>query len=374
MVSDTLTEADKQFAKAIGARLRELRKKRRMTLVQVARAMGMESKSGPSHVRRIEAGERYWVALATVARFLQACGASFDDLQDVLGSLPARPVAQEPVLPKPESGQPTPEPAPAVKPGEIQKRRELSPAEQVVTNQRLIAKHHFRAELETVLHTELKAGPETMSRDLRKPLCDHGRRVFKILLETRRHPRRRQRRLILVRRKAEEAGLDSRLAARFEAAVQKLIDEMEREGALDWLPPAEAARPELMRGWLRKIEKAEKRLMWEEQAVLGKVLERQRTAYALMIGAPGRWLDGRPVTEKERRWYFSLAMRMVGELSGDVDQPDKGRKWVEALVVENPDWPLMRELADLVLAEFDKARAAMAARAIEPARGAGDGV
>lgn len=276
------------------------------------------------------------------------------------------------MMPKLDAEQPRPEPAQTGKPVEQKKKRELSPAEQVVRNQRQIARHHFRAELETVLHVELKALSETMGRDLRKPLCDHGRKVFKVLLETRSHPRRRQRRLILARRKAEEAGLDSLLAGRFEAAVQKLIGEMEQEGALDWLPPAEAARPELMRAWLCKTEKAEKRLMWEEQADVGKVLERQRTAYALMIGAPGRWLDAQPINERDRRWYFSLAMRMVGELSGDIDQPDKGRNWVEALVAENPDWPLMRELADLVLAEFDKARAAMTARAAEAQKGAGD--
>ncbi len=343
------TEAERQFAARLGARLRELRRRRGLTLARVAQAMGLSAQGGPSFLSRVEQGKQGSVGLFTVARFLKACGAGFEGLRDIAGP----PV--EPPRPRATAAKATgkaPEPPSRVEPG-------LAQALQVMKNQRRIARHHFRAEFEEALYAALKAAGQ-IDRESRPAACEHGRRVFKALLETRTHPRRRELRLAAERRRAEAAGLA--VADRFEQTARRLYDEMEQEGALDWLPPAEAARPELARRWLRRTEKAENRLLRDEQATANRELGRKRRVYALMALAPGRLLAEKPLTEEDRRWYFREAQRMTGELSGNVDEPDKGRQWVEELVARHPDRPVLRELADRLYVEFDKARAALAAR------------
>lgn len=82
--------------KALGDRLRELRKRAGLTQQQLASLMGREFRGNQGLVSRLERGGKYRSpSLRTVADYLRACGASFHDLADILDEYTSRPSVRE---------------------------------------------------------------------------------------------------------------------------------------------------------------------------------------------------------------------------------------------------------------------------------------
>jgi transcriptional regulator with XRE-family HTH domain len=83
------------FAPALGARLRELRRRAGLSLVELAHLMGREP-AFYSYLSRLEHGRVRYPSLVLVADYLRACRASFADIGPVLDRYTGLPPAREP--------------------------------------------------------------------------------------------------------------------------------------------------------------------------------------------------------------------------------------------------------------------------------------
>ena len=72
------------FTPEMGARLREIRSKRGLTLDEVAAGMGLAGKGRKTFVGRLEQGNIKNPSLSTVTLYLRACGAQFFEFYDTL--------------------------------------------------------------------------------------------------------------------------------------------------------------------------------------------------------------------------------------------------------------------------------------------------
>jgi transcriptional regulator with XRE-family HTH domain len=68
----------------MGSRLREIRRKRGMTMDEVAAGMGLTGKGRWNQVARLEQGKNPDPRLSTVTLYLRACGAQFFEFYDTL--------------------------------------------------------------------------------------------------------------------------------------------------------------------------------------------------------------------------------------------------------------------------------------------------
>jgi len=82
------------FTREFGARLRELRRRRNLSLRDLALLMDRHGSGSYNLLGRLERGEVKGPSFGLVADFLRACGAGFEDLGDLLKAY----TAQKPVL------------------------------------------------------------------------------------------------------------------------------------------------------------------------------------------------------------------------------------------------------------------------------------
>jgi transcriptional regulator with XRE-family HTH domain len=75
---------DEFFTAEMGARLRKLRLSAMLTQDEVADRMGLKGKWRKMTVRRLEMGRVGNPSLRTVNLFLQACGAGWSDISDLM--------------------------------------------------------------------------------------------------------------------------------------------------------------------------------------------------------------------------------------------------------------------------------------------------
>ena len=87
------------FTSDMGARLREIRRRRGLTLDEVASRMGLSGEGRHNLVARLESGRIASPQLRTVALFLRACGAKWFEFSDLLDrvELPPEPKLEPPV-------------------------------------------------------------------------------------------------------------------------------------------------------------------------------------------------------------------------------------------------------------------------------------
>jgi hypothetical protein len=161
-----------------------------------------------------------------VLDFLRACGADSADLREFLdGYLSMRLSVPE----RPVRGPRVPKPKPEDK-ATLALRKDA-------------AWWNLRKVVEHVLHHELnELGAKPMSKE-RKAAADFGRKVFRILYQTRQlRPALRERRLKRCRAWVERKDLAPEALDHLYAAMAGLCADMERQDELDWLPPAEEAK------------------------------------------------------------------------------------------------------------------------------------
>ena len=85
------------FTPEMGARLREIRSKRSLTLDEVAARMGLAGKGRKTFVGRLEQGNIKNPYLSTVTLYLRACGAQFFEFYDTLTRIEPVPVDTRPI-------------------------------------------------------------------------------------------------------------------------------------------------------------------------------------------------------------------------------------------------------------------------------------
>ncbi len=206
--------------------LRQLRLRAGYTQAQIAAALGLRGKGNFNLISRLECGRVKNPSLRLILDFLRACNASLDDIKPFLSA-----ELSEPLKVPERSSSRTRLPEEIVEsPADLQLRKQAG-------------YWKLQQKVEQLLHQELNAiGAPPLSGE-RQRLCLFGRKLFRILYDTRdRRAPNRQKRLERCRRWAQTSSLPDGAIARIEQAVTRLFSEMEQTGELDRLPLLPEAR------------------------------------------------------------------------------------------------------------------------------------
>ncbi|MBM3331706.1 helix-turn-helix domain-containing protein [candidate division WOR-3 bacterium] len=218
--------------------LRELRTRAGLTQQQIAEATGAGGAHGRKLIARLEAGHVQNPSIRLVLSYLCACKATSEDLTEFLDGYFGSPM---PVPTRPIRGPRIPKPRP----------EDLA----LLALRKEAAWWNLRRVIEVMLHHELnglKAKP--MSKE-RKTVADYGRKVFKILYQTRQlRPVLRERRLKRCRAWAERKVVQADVIDYLGRVVTELFNDMETKGELDWLPPTEEAKHLMLLSPRHRIE------------------------------------------------------------------------------------------------------------------------
>lgn len=136
----------------LGARLKQIREQSGLSQMRLAKLIGFDPAHGYKYILRIEKGQVPNPTLRTIAACLEACGATWPDIADVLpatGTVAATTRRSRPVAPAPASGPmtsgprpPTPDQSPA--PAPPPRRKDSRPMREQLRSSR-IEQHEFRA-------------------------------------------------------------------------------------------------------------------------------------------------------------------------------------------------------------------------------------
>jgi transcriptional regulator with XRE-family HTH domain len=214
--------------------LRQIRIRAGLTQKQVAQATGAGGRHGHKLIARLEAGHAPNPSARLVLDYLRACGATSTDIREFLdGYLSVRLSAPE----RPQRG-----PARALAGGLRVPRPKLEDAATLALRKEA-AWWNLRKVIEHVLHHELNGlGASPMSKE-RKLAADFGRKVFRILYQTRQtRPALRERRLGRCRAWTERKALPHEALDHLFRTMTTLFDDMAEKDELDWLPPADDAK------------------------------------------------------------------------------------------------------------------------------------
>jgi transcriptional regulator with XRE-family HTH domain len=206
--------------------LRELRTRAGLTQHQIAEATGAGGAHGRKLIARLEAGHVQNPSIKLVLDYLCACKATAQDLAEFLDGYLSSPM---PIPSRPIRGPRIPKPKP----------EDLA----LLALRKEAAWWNLRKVIEVMLHHELNGlGAKPMSKE-RKIAAEYGRKVFRILYQTRQlRPALRERRLRRCRAWAECKNMQADVIDYLRKAVTGLFEDMEGKGELDWLPPAEQTK------------------------------------------------------------------------------------------------------------------------------------
>jgi transcriptional regulator with XRE-family HTH domain len=238
--------ADKVSLAGLFQVLRQMRSRAGLTQRQIAQATGAGGRHGRKLVARLEAGHIQNPSTRLVLDYLRACRATSHNLAGFLDAYLGSPL---PMPTRPHRGRPRKGTASARGLAQGHDRnspgvsdRVPSPSEDAtaLALRKEAAWWKVRRVVEDMLHQELnQLGAKPMSKE-RKVAADCGRKVFRILYQTR--PALQERRLKRCRAWAERKALPPEVTAQMYEAVSALFGEMDAKGQLDWLPPVADAR------------------------------------------------------------------------------------------------------------------------------------
>ena len=229
--------------------LKQIRSRAGLTQQQIAEATGAGGRHGHKLIARLEAGHIPNPSVRLVLDYLRACRATSHDLTDFLDgyfgaplSLPTRPHRgrrpalrhdRSPVIPRESDGS-----------RNLARNRVPGPSRDagILALRKEAAWWNVRKVVEFMLHHELnESRMKPMSKE-RKLAADFGRKVFRILYQTRQsRAALRARRLARCRAWAERKALPAETLDYLYKVVSEFFGDMEAKGELDWLPlPADA--------------------------------------------------------------------------------------------------------------------------------------
>jgi transcriptional regulator with XRE-family HTH domain len=206
--------------------LRELRARAGLTQQQIAEATGAGGVHGRKLIARLEAGHVRNPSIKLVLDYLCACKATSQDLAEFLDGYLGSPML---IPSRPTRGPRIPKPKP----------EDLA----LLALRKEAAWWNLRKVIEVMLHQELNGlGAKPMSKE-RRIVAEYGRKVFRILYQTRQLlPALRERRLKRCRAWAERKAAQADVVDYLYKTVTGLFEDMEVKDELDWLPPAEQAK------------------------------------------------------------------------------------------------------------------------------------
>jgi transcriptional regulator with XRE-family HTH domain len=325
--------------------LRQLRLRAGLTQRQIAEATRSGGTHGHKLIARLEAGHVPNPSARLLLDYLRACGAKPDDLREFLDqylsvalSVPARP-ARGPARNRTRGpGAPRPEPEDAA----------------TLALRQGAAWWNLRKVIEHMLHHELnEIGARPMSVE-RKYSADFGRKVFRILYQTRQsRPALRERRLKRCRAWAERKNLPAKALDHLHSALTALFAEMERDGDLEWLPPADQARHLMLLPPRRRLETDYEMCRHEFIMEQGRKLAEQEAARKPVIEAALNLLKSEGlgnVAIGNYRFYITGFLKIAETTASGSD--DRTRRTEELIhCSEHPyiSQPLLYRLAELVM-------------------------
>jgi len=313
------------FTPEMGARLRELRKRRGLSLRQMALLMDRHKPGSFNLPARLERGEVRQPSLGLVSDYLRACGARFGDITGILDSYTRqRPVLSEKgdaevaellkSLPAPQqramlrweqaSVRSRAEPA-----GPEKKPKVETPRQRIFRIVWAFIHADWNEVFEEKLHEAMVRLGKTVPRSERKQACGHARRMFGILTRHYATERRRERALARAEQKARDDGFGPQVVAALRQAGADAHAELLRTGRLEWEPTPEQIIA--ARGRPPKVERAETRLELDELepfAVRNKEIGLVRTMVAAAVST---WMEQQRLDYNTSRMYRSLVERLV---------------------------------------------------------------
>ncbi|MBN2464846.1 helix-turn-helix domain-containing protein [candidate division WOR-3 bacterium] len=317
--------------------LRQARARAGLTQQQIAEATGAGGVHGRKLIARLEAGHVQNPSIKLVLDYLCACKATPQDLTEFLdgylGSplpIPSRPIRGPRILkPKPE---------------------DLA----LLALRKEAAWWNLLKVVEVMLHHELDGlGAQPMSKE-RKIVADYGRKVFRILYQTRQlRPALRERRLKRCRAWAERKAVQADVIDYLYKAVAGLFADMETTGELDWLPPPEQARHLMLLAPRHRLQTDDDlcRSEWIERKY--KEHQAREEARKPVIETALAMLRSSGLTENQIGNYRSIitAFLNVAETTA-AGSPERDRMVQTILSVHQQpyiDQALLRRLAELIL-------------------------
>jgi transcriptional regulator with XRE-family HTH domain len=359
------------FGPEFRARLRQLRKRRGLTLRTMAVLMDRPGSGAHVQLARLERGKVKYPSINLIVDYLRACGAGFEDLLDLLNPHTSRrPVLKEKgdaavamllrSLPKPaqramlrweRATTDRQVERAAAEPGKKRPKAETARARvfRIVWS---FIHANWNLVLEQKLYETMLKLKDEVPRSQRKCACDDARRFFAILTRYYQHESVRKSALERVERRAKEDGFSGKVVVALLGAAAEAYGELRDTGRLDWEPSPE----ELIkrRGRAPKVEKTEIRLEMDEARPGIDYSKTLGLIRAVALQAVGAKLDALKLDYYYvKRHYFAWMDRLIPIADEHGTDSPEWQAEVDATAPKLHDPALAREAAALVANTFD---------------------
>ncbi len=373
------------FTSEFGVRLRQLRKRRNLSLRGLALLMDRHQPGSFNLLAKLERGDLKHPSINLIADYLRACGAGFEDLLDLL-----KPHTSQPPVLREKADAAVAELLKSLPKAEqramlrwekatTEKREERAAAEPAkkkprveTTRQRVFRvvwsfiHANWNEVFEQKLYEAMLELKDEVPRSERKYACNHGRRFFGILTRYYRQEARRQGALARVEKSAKEHGFSTRVVTRLRDAAEQAYRELLGSGRLDWAPSEEEIIKK--RGHAPRVEKAEIRLEIDEARPVAESNKILALIEALAIQEVGGRLDDMKLAHYHgQEYYFMWIRELVGiAYAHGTDSPEwkaSVEKWAPKL--QFPDYA--REAAKTVAATYNRWKVRLPPKPTNPA-------
>jgi len=329
------------FTPEFGARLRQLRIRRNLSLRDLALLMDRHRPGSFNLLAKLERGDLKHPSINLIADFLRACRATVKDIADLLDTY----VEQAPVLTKKADAAvaellkslPKAEQRAMLRweKATTEKREEQAVAQpekkrlRVETVQQRVfrviwsfIRANWNEVFEQKLYEAMRELKDEVPRSERKYACNHGRRFFGILTRYYRQEARRNGALVRVESSAKQHGFSTRVVARLRDAADQAYRELLGSGRLDWAP----SQDEIIknRGHAPKVEKAETRLEIDEARPTVESNKTLALIEALAIQEVGGRLDEMKLAHYQGQEYYFMWIRELVSIAYEqgTDSPE----------------------------------------------------
>jgi transcriptional regulator with XRE-family HTH domain len=317
------------FRPEFGARLRTLRKRRKLSLRALALLMDRDRPGSFNLPAKLERGDLRFPSLGLVADYLRACGARTSDVADLLDDYLARPPAlrQKADAAVADALKSLPEPvrramlkwdkatadvreAKAAAEPQKKKPRVETDRERVFRIIWSFIHANWNEEFEGRLYVAMLKVKDEVPRSRRKDACRHGRRMFGVLTRYYKTEKRRQSTLALVQRRAKADGFPDEVVSALLQAATEAYTALAVSGRLDWQPTQEQIIK--ARGRAPSVEKAETRLEIAEAAPVTEYNKSYAFVSSMVMSAVAARLDELKLDHYYvKRHYFNWLVELL---------------------------------------------------------------
>ncbi len=343
------------FPPELGKRLRELRRHAGLTQAELARLMGRTGRKAGNLVGRLELGRSKHPTLSLIADYLRACRAGFKDIDDILSryTSQARVVEHKGTEAVRNLTRLMPDKVSRSVSGYDRKRtakRTQQSAEQRVERVRRMFGNRYRKQmLETRMFDELKKPGQNLEQRFRAEACEHGRKIFSIMLRTRGKDIRRLRQFRKEKERAEQTKAPKQALAAMASAAEAVYEWLEKNGRLDWMPSAAELGNAAETTRVFQAVKAEVRLAGEEQQLVAGYAKKRMNARAMVWLDVNRVLEAEGMSHEWRAKYFQPWIERLFEVVMATEPGPERDQQVEQVLTRQKFKDRVQEMAPQIL-------------------------